>query len=163
VIIGEDAAHNIFDTHSYITRGEWVKVVVLLAGHNTKEANGLLDPTNPDITMWYDPYLAIALEEGIISEEELGDDENVNSPIDREESLLYAARAAGISYGTNCDTNFSDVRSSDELSCLIDKANEDGVTIGYDEGSHVEFKGDSFTSREEAMEIANNMRMIWFD
>lgn len=161
-----------------ISRAEWIKVLTLIFGYDTSDADGqtesFADVSKSD---WFYPYVVIA-EDTVIKPARSGSNFNPNLPITRADALLYAVRMAGEStYEFDIEDKFKDVKNSDYFSYALAIATETTVDVpttqddgsvemeedvaiieGYDNGT---FKPYSYIKRSEAMAIALRVSLAW--
>ncbi|MFA6024521.1 MAG: S-layer homology domain-containing protein [Candidatus Gracilibacteria bacterium] len=153
-----------------ITRAEWIKVMVLIFGHDVddgwEDKTGFYDVSAND---WFYPYLNIAEDEDVIRTRDNGYYFYPNEPITRADAILYAVRFADQSiYDYDVEDIFEDVDNEDYFAyalaiaygTLVDTAQEDNVRVieGYDDDS---FKPYNDILRSEAMAIAYRVSLAW--
>ena len=100
-------AERIFAPHDSVTREEFIKMIVLAFGFEAEKA---ADMPDVDVYAWYAPYVAAAVEAGIVNGYEDGSF-GVGRQITRQEMAVIAYRAGmkiGKPLSANADGHFAD-------------------------------------------------------
>ncbi len=144
-------AEGTFRPTEYITRAEFVTVLVNMTGVTTKTSNTL-----PDVAedAWYADYMSKGVAAGYITGYEDGT-YKPESYISREEACVVIYRLAGLAPVDTDVCKFTDVSEISEWAKqMVNKLVYLGVITGYDDGS---FKPGNPITRAEVCVLLKNM------
>jgi hypothetical protein len=149
----------IFDPNSSVTRAEFLKMAIRVAGYHTSDASTpetFIDVNSSD---WYYPWVRIAEELEILK---IGNSFfNPNVAITRGDATIMLVRAAEKTLYDWAEEEipFHDVDMNDEFTYAVLIAYNDGVIEGYPDGS---FKPYDYITRAEAVTIVLRAKDAWF-
>jgi len=149
----------IFDPDASVTKAEFLKMALRVAGYSSADATGSEEFVDVSSSDWYYPWVRIAEQLDVLK---ITDSFfNPNIPITRADATVMLVRIAGETlYGwTEDDIPFYDVSSSNDFAYAILIAYADGVIEGYLDGS---FGPYNYITRAEAVTIVLRATDAWF-
>jgi len=165
---------NSFEPDANITRGEWIKLLVLNAGFTEDDASGKYEDF-ADITSgdWEYPYIVVAQNEDVIRTRDFGEFFNSGTAMTRGDAVLYTIRMAEETlYGWDeDDIGFSDISISDYFAYAVLIANGTEVYVpgvgikpvieGFSNGTY--FYPYNYITRAEAITVLYRSWLAWFN
>jgi hypothetical protein len=149
----------IFDPDASVTKAEFLKMALRVAGYSSTDATGSEDFTDVSSSDWYYPWVRIAEQLDILK---ITDSFfNSNLPITRGDATVMLVRIAGETlYGWNdSEVPFYDVSTSDAFAYAVLIAYNAGVIEGYPDDS---FRPYNYIQRDEAAAIVLRAKDAWF-
>ncbi|MEK7146231.1 MAG: S-layer homology domain-containing protein, partial [Patescibacteria group bacterium] len=161
---------NLYVPNDYMTRAEFLKVLLGAAGFDEGDAGGLTESyTDVSSSDWYYSWIAMAENEGILRNQ--GGAYRPNEPITRADAAVLTVRLAGLTlYGyTASDIAYFDVKTTDYFAyavilasdevVMVEGEGEQSVIEGYSDGS---FRPYSYMTRAEVATMLLRAQLAWF-
>ncbi|MEK7146230.1 MAG: S-layer homology domain-containing protein [Patescibacteria group bacterium] len=165
IVDGRDPDH--YKPSDYITRAEFLKIVLRSAGYTTIDADGLSESfADVGADDWFLPYVVIGYSEGYI----FGDGSNFrpDDPITRADAVVIGMRVAGVALDDE-DNPFGDIDGDEYYADAVITAGnttvdvpdegEQAIVGGYEDG---DFHPLDFISRGDAAALVNRMAIAFF-
>lgn len=161
---------NLYVPNDYMTRAEFIKVLMGAAGFELGDASGLTESyTDVYVSDWYSPWIAMAESEGILRNQ--GGAYRPNDPVTRADAAVLTVRLAGLTlYGyTEADIDYFDVHTTDYFAYAVILSSDEVVMVegegnqsvieGYGDGS---FRPYSYMTRAEVATMLLRAQLAWF-
>ncbi len=143
----------LFKGSKEVTRGEFVKMISVLAGLKESSGKGFFDDVKDE---WFAKYINSAVAKGFIAE--VGDNFYPNEKVKRIDALIITSKFANIKTAAKDCTkgNFEDVPKNDKNATLIHNAACSDLVVGQLVGGKYYFRGDEILDRSAAAAYLSN-------